>query len=156
MLMIKDYKDYVEFFAAAVAIITGIATAFIFIRKWFISYNEKLNKFFTRTWGNEGSVGGPIPTHYVELVLECKDHEVSGYFNTRNLSSGSTWNNVGITGRRNGSTLKCSILHVRNGEVLNYGTVVLKKHKKLLKWTLKNGVADFFPEEAELFAREPV
>jgi len=89
----------------------------------------------------------------LHLNLTLDRDNVGGHFNVRKLGveNSNEWRGVGITGKRTFSRIKCKIIHVRNGEVLNFGQVILSKKTRNIKWVLKKEASDFFPKETILF-----
>lgn len=153
--MIKESTDILELVLKVFAVMGGIAGAFVFIRKEVKAYNEKMTNFFTGKWGNEGVIDGPKQSHYIELEIEAEAGEVKGCFDVRKLEEDHAWHVVSFHGKRFLSKAKCKIIHIRHGQPLDYGTVVLKKKSKHeIVWQLKEGVADFFPKETVLFKRD--
>ncbi|MFC0772415.1 hypothetical protein [Terrimonas alba] len=154
--MVKETSDILELVLKIFGIIGGLVAAYLFIKKWHKSYVEKKSRFFSGNWSNEGNIGGEEATHYLDLKLTCSGDELDGSFNVRKNDENHTWYAVGISGKRFFSTAKCKIIHIRHGQVLNYGIVVLRKDsKRNLKWVLKEGVADFFPKETTLYRSLP-
>ena len=155
--MVKETSDLLELVLKVFGIITGLVTAFIFIKKWHKSYVTKKSRFFSGNWSNEGIIGGEDPSHYIDLTLYCSGDEVNGSFNVRKSGEDHTWHSVGIHGKRLFSTLNCKITHIRHGQILDYGIVILSiKSKRNLKWKLKEGIGDFFPKETILCRSLPV
>lgn len=154
--MIKETTEILELVLKIFAVIGGLVAAYVFIRKWYKGYIEKKSRFFTAHWSNEGMIGVKKPTHYIDMNLSCSGKKVSGSFNVRKSGEDQTWHAVTIAGKRFFSTVKCKIKHIKHGEVLDYGTVILKKDpNRDLKWKLKEGVADFFPLETTLYRTLP-
>ena len=155
--MVKETSDILELIIKVFGIIGSLVAAYIFIRKWYKSYVEKKSRFFSGSWSNEGNIGGQELSHYLDLTLTCSGDEISGSFNVRKNDDDHTWHSVGIHGKRFLSAAKCKITHIRHGQILNYGIVLLKRDsKRNLRWSLKEGVADFFPMETTLYRSLPV
>ena len=155
--MFKTATDIILFIGGVFVIIGGLYKAYIEFDKKRKALRKKGNGFFTGNWSNEGNIGGDEPSHFVDLRLYCSGKEISGSINARKNSSDETWINASMNGKRVASRSKCKITYVRQGQVLDYGTVILKKDsKRNLKWELKEGVGDFFPKETTLYRSLPV
>lgn len=153
--MLKESAEVLELILKIFALVGGVTGAIIFIRKEIKAYRIRMSKFFVGEWTNEGSIGSPLPSHYLDVSIECDDDEIRGSFVVRKLSEDHTWHAVSFGGSRIFARAKCKIIHVRHGQVLNYGTVILKKKSKHeIDWELKEGVADFFPMNTVLFKKD--
>lgn len=154
--MIKNAKNILELIVALFAIIGGFATALIFIKNWHKSNTQKRSKSLTGNWSNEGIIGEPKPSHYIDLALFCSGNKVSGSFNIRKSNEDHTWNKVILNGKRKFLTAKCEIIHIRNGQVLNFGVLLLKLNQKgNLCWIMKNVTSDILPSKAILYRSLP-
>lgn len=149
--MVKDSTEILELILKIFALVGGVTGALIFIRKEIKAYNARMSKFFAGEWANEGTIGGLLPTHYIDVSIECDGNELKGCFNVRKLSDDHAWHAVSFDGKRVFSKAKCKIIHIRHGQVLDYGTFILKKKSKhKIVWQLMDGVADFFPKHTVL------
>jgi hypothetical protein len=106
---------------------------------------------FAGTWGNEGDCTGPIPSHYVELVLSSKGTEVTGIVRSRNLESESELPNGSFIGHRRGFRVTGEIVDVSRGRLIHYGKVSMYLHKGLLEVQATDRLADFLPTQASLW-----
>lgn len=147
-----DVKTSAELLLAIFGIIGGLYFAIKECVKLYASYATKRKKWFEGKWGNEGIIGGPSLTHLLELDISCDGTEISGSFDVRKEDEEHTWHGVSFNGKFFLNRASCNITHMRNGEVLDFGHVILiKKGKNLLLWKLNRGVEDFFPITTQLF-----
>ena len=155
--MFETATDIILFIGGVFVIIGGLYKAYIEFDKKRKSIRKKRDGFFAGNWSNEGNIGSDEPSHLVDLKLYCSGKEITGSITARKKSGDETWINASMNGKRSTHRSKCKITYVRHGQVLDYGTVILKKDsKRNLKWELKEGVTDFFPKETTLYRSLPV
>ena len=109
------------------------------------------DKKFSGTWGNEGDCEGPIPSHYVELVLLSKAMEVTGIVRSRNLKSAANLPNGSFVGRRSGYRVVGEVVDVSRGRLVHFGEMTLLLDKKFLTIKTTKRLADFLPVQATLW-----
>ena len=155
--MFKTATDIILLIGGVFVIIGGLYKAYIEFDKKRKDVRKKRDGFFIGNWSNEGNIGGDEPSHFVDLNLYCSGKEIMGSINARKNGNDETWIKASMNGKRGVSRSKCKITYVRHGQVLDYGTVILKKDsRRNLKWELKEGVGDFFPKETVLYRSLPV
>ena len=154
--MFKTATDIVLFIGGVFVIIGGFYKAYVEFYKKRKELRKKMDTFFSAAWTNEGALGVEFPTHFIDLRLSCSGKKIRGSFDVRKIDEDHTWHSLSIFGKRRFSTLRCNIIHARDGKVLDYGKFILKKSPdENLKWRLEEGVADFFPLETTLFRLLP-
>jgi hypothetical protein len=148
---ISKIKDLLELGSYLVAIIGGSTAGIIFLRRNLKTYNEQLDCAVSGKWSNEGSIGGELPTHFVDLDLVVEDKIARGILSSRKLNSETHWNNLSVSGTRKGKEVKLRVVHIRHGKIIEPATIKIKIDRKDLKWLLVRGTADFFPVEIVLW-----
>jgi hypothetical protein len=148
---ISKIKDFLELGSYLVAIIGGCTAGLIFLRRNLKAHNAQLDSAISGKWSNEGSVGGILPTHFVDLDLAIKDGITSGILSSRKLDSETHWNNLSVSGKRKGKKVELHVIHVRHGKISELAVIKIQLDKKNLKWLLIQGTADFFPVEIVLW-----
>lgn len=146
----KETTEVLELILKIFALIGGISTAIIFIRKWWKEYTVKMNHFFARTWSNEGDIGYS-PENYIHIDITVDHYDIGGEVRLYEREEGDVSLIFLISGKRYFSKAFCEILKVRDGKISNHGSVILIKVGKRLKWRLKKGNPDLFPKEEVLF-----
>lgn len=140
-MLLKMISDEVRAVVAAIKDLHGFATRIRSARA------EK----FAGTWSNEGDCTGPIPSHYVELVLTSKGTEVTGIVRSRNLELEAEFPNGSFIGRRRGFWVTGEIIDVSRGRRVRYGRVSMHLRKGLLEVQATDRLADFLPTQASLW-----
>lgn len=151
-----EINDKLEFIIKIFAIIASLAAFVIFLSKKWKAYVAKRNKFFARNWSNEGVIGSPKLSHYIDIEVSATGSEISGSSNIRESGSDHTWHYVSFHGKIRFSMAYCSIIHVREGRVIPFGNFKLKRQKGSLLWISSTANPDFFPRKTELFPSLPV
>ena len=140
-----------------IGILTGILSAvsagIYFLVKNFKEKRRKLRTKLTGKWGNEGDITwSKFETHFVELELEVdiEDGEITGTVRSRVVGSETISPLCSVNGNLKFTSAEIQITHVRHGELLVFGIAKIELKKKILYWNLKEGVADFFPNNTKL------
>src|SRR3979490_1943771 len=109
---------------------------YVFLHNRWISYKAKANAAFDGNWSN-GGVYKSNPTHYVDVEIFGSDDEIRGSVNIRKWNEENSWHNASLMGERTFKRVTCKIIEVVNDKKEILGTVLFRRNKKKLRWTLK-------------------
>ncbi|CAN7578775.1 hypothetical protein [Paraburkholderia hospita] len=116
---------------------------------WLAKLYEKQAAAMGGDWTNEGSFTGPPCSHSVSLQAKVTGSTVSGYVQALDADGQSPL--ASFTGWRFGPFMRVTVTHLRQGDLLNLGTITLRYRKGELLFTYAQPHTGLFPRRAALW-----